>query len=388
MQPRVLLVGPMPPTKGGVTTFMLNLMASPLADTVQFIPFTTSRPPKKNVTDNWGYRSMARGGVRRIVTGAMVTAWHLATFPVAALRAELVQIQASDYQVFWEAALYAAMARALRRPVLFRIGGAFDIFWGGASPPERRLIAAVLRIPAVVIAQSAFARAVIDRAGRDGEIVLLPNWAHSLPPPRAPGDPAAECLFIAGLEAKRKGVEEVLAAVSSLHRRGIVVRLHIVAATPALTERVAALGIPGVTVEGPAAHAAVLAHMRRCTIFLLPSHGEGFPNSLVEAMAAGMACIATPVGAVPEMASGGGITCVPAGDSQALADAIARLTASVMVRAEMGLMARSTVEARYTAEAALPELAAAYRRLSARQNRPGRPPWLTRRTDWPRCSEQ
>jgi hypothetical protein len=68
MRPRVLLVGPMPPTKGGVTTFMLNLMASPLAAEVMFIPFTTSRPPKQNVTDNWGYGAILRGGPRRILT--------------------------------------------------------------------------------------------------------------------------------------------------------------------------------------------------------------------------------------------------------------------------------------------------------------------------------
>ena len=274
-----------------------------------------------------------------------------------------MQIQASDYQVFWEAALYAGMARLLRRPVLFRIGGAFDVFWGGASSLERRLIAAVLRMPAVVIAQSGFAQDVIRRAGRVGEIVLLPNWAHTLPPPREADPGAPRCLFIAGLEAKRKGVEEVLAAVVQLHERGVAVGFHIVAATPALMARVAALGLPGVTTEGPASHGAVLAQMRRCGVFLLPSHGEGFPNSLVEAMAAGMACVASTVGAVPEMAVGGGVTLVPPGDAGALADAIAAVAMSPSLRMEMGVRGRETVAARYTAAAALPGLAAAYRRL-------------------------
>ena len=182
MKPRVMLVGPMPPTKGGVTTFMLNLMASPLADEVAFIPFTTSRPPKRNVTENWGYRAMLRGGVRRILAGALVTAWHVARFPVDVLRQriDVVQIQASDYQVFWEAGLYAAMARLLRRPVLFRIGGAFDVFWGGASGLERRLdrggAAAARHSHRAVRVRP---RAVIRQAGRQGEIVLLPNWAHT-----------------------------------------------------------------------------------------------------------------------------------------------------------------------------------------------------------------
>ena len=210
----------MPPTKGGVTTFMLNLMASPLADQVRYIPFTTSRPPKRNVTENWGYRSMLRGGVRRILAGGAVTLWHLVGFPFAVWRhrADLVQIQASDYQVFWEAGLYAAMARAMRRPVLFRIGGAFDLFWGGASRFERRLIATVLRLPATVIAQSAFARDVIRRAGREGEIVLLPNWARTLPDLTVSQQQAVPaCLFIAGLEARRKGVQEVLDAMALLH---------------------------------------------------------------------------------------------------------------------------------------------------------------------------
>lgn len=368
MQLRVMLVGPMPPTKGGVTTFMLNLMASPLAAEVAFVPFTTSRPPKKDVTENWGYRSMLCGGVRRIVTGVAVTAWHLLSFPAAVVRhrIDLVQVQASDYQVFWESAVYVALAKLLRRPVLMRIGGAFDLFAGGASPLERRLIGRVLRMPEVVIAQSAYAERIIRGAGRVGEITVLPNWIRTMPVAASPAGEGPECLFIAGLEARRKGIEDVLAAVQILAERGLALRLHIIAATPGLAARIAPLRLPGVTTEGPAGHDRVLELMSRFPIFLLPSHGEGFPNSLVEAMAAGMACVATPVGAVPEMAEGGGVMMVPVGDAPALAEAIEALVSDGARRVQLGEAARRTVAARYTASVALSGLAAAYEKLSGR----------------------
>jgi glycosyltransferase involved in cell wall biosynthesis len=253
-RPVVLLVGPMPPTKGGVTTFMVNLMASPLNVEFEFVPFDTSRPPKKNVAENWGYRAVLRGGVRRIAWGALVTIWHFLKFPfaVVAARIDLVQVQASDYQVFWEAALYARMARILRRPVLFRIGGAFDIFHGEASTIERRFIAAVLRLPDVVIAQSRFASDYIRSAGRTGEIVLLPNWMHDIDAssPRRPPTTRPTCLFIAGQEARRKGIEEVLGAAEQLKARGCGVEFQMVAVTPFLQKRIADSGIAGAISDG------------------------------------------------------------------------------------------------------------------------------------------
>jgi glycosyltransferase involved in cell wall biosynthesis len=371
-RPRVLVVGPMPPTKGGVTTFMLNLMASHLSDEFEFVAFTTSRPPKRNVIDNWGYGAVLRGGPRRILIGILVTLWHLLSFPFAVIRGriDLVQIQASDYHVFWESVLYAIVARILGRPVLFRIGGAFDIFYAESPPLIRRWIAAALRLPQCVIAQSDFASGCIRRAGRNGPLVVLPNWSPEADIGEDCRAPSAKTtfLFIAGSEARRKGIEVVLAAAKRLDGSDCPAQFHLLAMTPSLVERVNALGLGNIrAIEGPASHSRVLELMRQTDVFLLPSHGEGFPNALIEAMAAGMASIVTPVGAVPEIVADGGALTVPIGDAMTLADAIDRLARDPELRRRLGREARSILLTRYTEAAALPPLADAYRSLLRRE---------------------
>ena len=44
-----------------------------------------------------------------------------------------------------------------------------------------------------------------------------------------------------------------------------------------------------------------LSYLQLADIFVLPSHAEGMPNSLMEAMTVGIASISTNVGAVPDL---------------------------------------------------------------------------------------
>ena len=371
-----MLVGPWPPTTGGVTTFMLNVVNSPLRDRFDFLRFSTSRPPKRNVTDNYGYAAMFRGGMRRLAVGAGLTLWRVLLFPflVIGRRTDVVQIQSSDFQSFWEAAVYVIMCRALRRPVLMRLGGAFDHFYDVSSPRARKLIRRVLQLPDRLIVQSLYWRDLMRRLGRAEDVVVLPNWV-----PDGLAEPVARasqespvCLFVAGTEAVRKGVDEVFAAMRIIRASGSRVRFRLVAMPPRLMERLVEEGIDGLAdAEGYVDHARLLSLMREADIFLLPSRGEGFPNSLIEAMASGMACIATPVGAVPEIVAPEGALVIPVWDATALAAAIERLAGDADLRVRTARNGRAIVRERYVASVVLPILEAAWTSVVA--NRRGSP---------------
>lgn len=346
---------------------MLNLMSSPLSVEFEFVPFTTSRPPKRNLTSNWGYRSVLRGGIARIALGALITVWHILKFPFVARNVDVVQIQSSDYQVFWESSIYLLWTRLLRKPVLLRLGGgAFDRFHASSPPWAQRLIERIIQIPDVLIAQSGYWREMFASYGRNGDILVLPNWTSIEPATPTPRNEAGvpTFLFIAGTEAQRKGVDDVLEAFSRLRASGIAVRCRMVAVPPVLRTRIEDMDLgASIQIEAYLDRKALFEAMRSADAFLLPSHLEGFPNSLIEAMALGLPSVVTPVGAIPEIVRDGGALVVPVADPGALAEAIQRLTLSPDLRTRLAEEAYGIVKKRYTPAAALPPLAKVYSTL-------------------------
>jgi len=87
------------------------------------------------------------------------------------------------------------------------------------------------------------------------------------------------------------------------------------------------------------------------SLFLMPSHSEGSPNSLLEAMAAGVPCVASNVGGIPEIMTDertGLLT--PVRNPEAVAKAIDRLLADSALAATLAANARAEI-ARFTPDA-------------------------------------
>jgi glycosyltransferase involved in cell wall biosynthesis len=361
-QPRILMVGPWPPSHGGVsafggvTTFMCNVVRSPLKERYEFVPFTTSRPSKRNIEgDNYGYAAVFRGGLKRVVQGILITLWHLALYPfvVLARRPAVIQVQASDFQAFWEASLYVLMARILRRPLVLRIGGSFNRFWESSGAQARSAIRWVLRQPSVLVVQSQYWKDYVAGFGRPGPTVILNNFVpEALVQKRDASAPEVRRFLLACGEApKLKGAYVLLDALRQLIARAVKAQVTLMAVTPALREEIVKAGLDAhVTMLDFLSHEEALATLRRTDVFLQISDSEGFPNMLLEAMALGCAAIVTPVGAVPEIVGpdGGCAFIIPRGDAASLAERMTRLATEPGLCARMAAAAQARVAGNFS----------------------------------------
>lgn len=79
---------------------------------------------------------------------------------------------------------------------------------------------------------------------------------------------------------------------------------------------------------------SLAALVARARVVVVPSRSEGFGYPMLEAFAAGVPVVASAAGALPEV-SGGAARLVPAGDPDALAEAIARVATDEDLRARL-----------------------------------------------------
>ena len=110
----------------------------------------------------------------------------------------------------------------------------------------------------------------------------------------------------------------------------------------------------------------VETYLRAADAFVLPSENEAFGLSLVEAMACGLPCVATPVGAMKEIVADGrtGLL-VPPRDEARLADALGVVLDGGAHVASMGAAAAAVARERYGIDAVADAYETLFRDLAA-----------------------
>lgn len=180
--------------------------------------------------------------------------------------------------------------------------------------------------------------------------VAIPNGIDLARFGAPPGERAAGLVMSARF-ARQKDHATLIDAMALLaSRHGLRPPLHLAGSGPLLARmqaRVARLGLEG-QVRFLGHHGDMPGLLASQAIYVLATHFEGMPLALVEAMAAGCACIASDVigvrGVIEPGVSG---LLVPEADASALADAIATLLRDRALAARLGAAAREQALARH-----------------------------------------
>jgi mannosyltransferase len=132
-----------------------------------------------------------------------------------------------------------------------------------------------------------------------------------------------------------------------------------------LKRRIEAAGLQSrIVIEGELSIEEVQRWYQRLTIYAFTSRNEGFGLTLIEAMSAGVALVASRAGAA-ELVVEDGVTGVltPPGDVEALAAALEPLMRDPASAADMGERGRAQAQAKFSLDAEASRIAEVYRAL-------------------------
>jgi colanic acid/amylovoran biosynthesis glycosyltransferase len=251
----------------------------------------------------------------------------------------------------------------------------------GDSP--QRLAEKVRRAP-LVVCVSDFGRAQLMRMVEEehwGKVRVIrcgldARWQaaadRAAGRPRAVRDGEGLRLLAVGRLEREKGHSLLLEALAEIQGEGMEVDLAVVGGgseRERLIARAEELGIgERVTFAGTAGQDTIREHYAAADLFCLPSLGEGVPVVLMEAMAMGVAVVATRVGGVPELVEDGTSgRIVSPGSSKALAAEIAELARDPVRRERMAALGRERVLEGYSIERAANRLFGEFSNLIDRQ---------------------
>lgn len=216
--------------------------------------------------------------------------------------------------------------------------------------PFRWALRSIVRRSAVVLSLGGKLTGILQRLvrGSSCRVLVIPNAVEVAGAPAAyPQGSAPVRLLFVGRFAFNKGLDVLLSVARRLVAEGRTddVRFELAGDGP-LLEGMKRDGVPAnVKLLGRVDDATLATLYAECHALLLPTRFEGMPTVVLEAMAQARPIIVSDVGATAELVNMHNGYLLPAGNADALHDAIVDfLTRSGEVRMKMGMYSRQRVE--------------------------------------------
>ena len=355
----LLIVSPTPPPYSGPEVMTAQLLRSPLKETYRLIHFNISKGREVSTKGQFDWVNIAYGLIQPIQL-----LWLMLQHKPDVIYTNLAQNTAG----FLRYASFVLTAALFRKPVVVRVmGNGFNHFYARANPALRRLIRLTLsKIDRFIVRAEALKEQFAGLVPPDKLRVVysgIDTTEFNRPRTRQ-SDGMIRVLFV-GYLTKAKGAFELLQAVPLVVARQPNVRFQLMGpkidvernityvenpdSNEAMLQRLLAQKEVAEHVEllGVQTGERKIKTFTNADIFVLPSYAEAFPTVVLEAMAAGLPVVATPVGALPEVFDAQNILFVEPGNVSQLAEAILRLVEDPILRRQMGDCNRQIVRQRF-----------------------------------------
>ena len=242
------------------------------------------------------------------------------------------------------------IARAMNLPYIVSLRGSDVPFYNERFLWHDRLLfkrlsRSVWRSAAAVVANSSDLKNLALQSAPDQPITLIPNGVdtNEFQPNHRSNQPFTVISTSRLLE--RKGVRYLLDGFIKFSQQAPEAKLILIGSgklEQVLRRQASAAGCSErIQFIGNVDHREIAGWYQQADVFVLPSLNEGMSNSLLEAMASGLAVIATDTGGVDELLPAPDHMPIPMRDSDAICQCLHRLWLDQVLRSQLSQAART-----------------------------------------------
>ena len=211
----------------------------------------------------------------------------------------------------------------------------------------------LVRISDRVITLNSRSKGIADKYAKK-ESVIIPNFIEDdyLKGDYHIRDNIKKIVFVGHVEFA-KGIKEIIDAANAYRN----ISFWIIGS---IRDEVNSLTIPeNVHMVGDIQHDSIKEYLMESDVFLFPSYSEGFANALLEAMACGLPCIVSDVGANVDMIEDSGGYSVSIKNSKEIVNAINKLE-DPRIRHRMSIWNKEKVKLNYTIDSVMKRIIEIY----------------------------
>ncbi len=340
MRDKILIVGPLPPAIGGIASIVSSLKNELIMH--ENIIFLDSRKPA-----NYFQKLLL----------PFVLLIKITKYSLLNKNLKVLVFSSANYS-FWEKSLWGQFVK-INNSELFvvMVDGNFPSFFEALSPRKKEIARFVMANATIVCQSSSWGNYFheIFPKSNIGMITGGVNTDYFRPNNVCDNKKDMVTILYVGWVIKAKGIYEIITAGKILKNQGLKFNIELVGPiyedTKILNKFITEYDLQeNITVGGHIDSRETLRD-KYCSseIFVFPSHYEGFPVALLEAISSGLPCIGTNVGGIPDILDNGGCGIVIEKESpERLAEALSKLIKDRSLREELGKKARERAVENYT----------------------------------------